>query len=317
MLNRRIRQFVARLVLIACIAAPRCAVAADVADFIDFSLRDANGTVLLPGRLYIPPVSTSDPTVPRPLIVFLHGSGEGGCDNLAPINGNIDNLLAEAKRRSAFLYAPQAPGEDWQSRKLTDRVMRMVDRAIAEENVDPKRIYMTGLSSGGSGVWNMLSRNRGRFAAAIVIAGDTPACDFVAAHLVDTPICAFQARDDDVVPIAEGRRVMNRILAAAKQRLPSYPAVGTASELLVSNPNLESDRRFDDDTHRRREATNFFLTGTRLDLLYSELSSGGHGIWPAVYNMPAVYDWLFTHSLSETAQRPVTKSAVGLQRYCR
>ena len=79
--------------------------AADVAEFIDFSLRDANNTVVMPGRLYVPPEATTDPHTPRPLIVFLHGSGEAGKDNANQVNGNIDNLLAEAKRRGAFLCA--------------------------------------------------------------------------------------------------------------------------------------------------------------------------------------------------------------------
>ena len=86
------------------------------------------------------------------------------------VNANIDNLLAEAKRRGAFLYAPQT-SSNWSGDTITDRVMAMIDRAIAELNADDRRLYVTGLSNGGGGTWNMLSRYDNRFAAAIPICG--------------------------------------------------------------------------------------------------------------------------------------------------
>src|SRR6476659_8805222 len=100
---------------------PRIAAAANVADFIDFSLRNASNQVILPGRLYVPPEAASDPTTPRPFILFMHGGGEGGTNNVSQINGNIDNLLAEAKLRGAYLYAPQTTN-NWSSATLSANV---------------------------------------------------------------------------------------------------------------------------------------------------------------------------------------------------
>src|ERR1044072_1061470 len=96
-----------QLFLLLAFAGPQLGTAANVADFSNFSLTTGL-TTLLPGRLYIPPEATSDPSIARPLILFLHGSGENGTNNLSQINVNIDNLLAEAKQRGAFLYAPQS-----------------------------------------------------------------------------------------------------------------------------------------------------------------------------------------------------------------
>src|SRR6185436_15871527 len=107
---------------------PRIAPAANVADFLDFSLRNASNQVILPGRLYVPPEATSDPTTPRPFILFMHGGGETGTNNTSQVNGNIDNLLAEAKRRGAYLYAPQSTG-NWSSATLTTNVMTMIGQA--------------------------------------------------------------------------------------------------------------------------------------------------------------------------------------------
>ena len=126
---------------------PQLATAANVADFSNFSLTSGS-SVLLPGRLYIPPEATANATIPRPFILFLHGGGESGTNNLSQINGNIDNLLAEAKRRGAYLYAPQT-ANNWSDSTVTQHVMTMIDRAVADQNVDNLRLYVTGLSNGG------------------------------------------------------------------------------------------------------------------------------------------------------------------------
>jgi poly(3-hydroxybutyrate) depolymerase len=132
--------------------------AANVSDFINFSHPS------VPGRLYVPP-EAADHANPRPLILFLHGSGETGTNNILQINGNIDNLLQGAKDNGAFLYAPQATTFTWADPTRTANVMSMIDQALLDFNVDPNRLYVTGLSMGGGGVWNMLNRYDDRFAA--------------------------------------------------------------------------------------------------------------------------------------------------------
>ena len=125
------------------------ATGANVADFLDFS------DPIVPGRLYVPP-EAGDPADPRPLILFLHGAGQRGGDNVSQINGNIDNLLDAAKERGAFLYAPQAgprnfmPG-NWEVSHITSTVKAKIEQAISEYEIDTSRIYVTGLSMGGGG----------------------------------------------------------------------------------------------------------------------------------------------------------------------
>jgi predicted peptidase len=259
-----------RLVLVAIIVAAPAphAISANVADFQNFSLT-VNGSLLLPGRLYVPPEAIANPAQRRPFITFLHGGGESGSNNVSQVNGNIDNLLAEAKRRGAFLYAPQTPN-NWSSAILTDRVMTMIDRALVEQNADATRLYITGLSNGGGGTWNMLSRYPDRFAAAIPICGVTPASDFAPARLLDQAIAAFHARNDTVVSVGTSRTVINRILAAAGQPAPLYPSSAGAPDFAYTSPTL--------------------------DLTYGEPAFGGHGIWGLVYNSPPLYNWLFAHT---------------------
>ena len=247
--------------------------AANVADFVDYSLRNTSGAVVLPGRLYVPPAAVTDPATLRPFIVFLHGGGEAGTNNTAQVNVNIDNLLAEAKRRGAFLFAPQSTGA-WSTTSLTTNVMTMVDRALTQYPVNGNRLYVTGLSNGGGGTWNMLSRYPDRFAAGVPICGVSPASDFVPANLVDQAIAAFHARNDTVVSFQTSRNVYNQILTAAGETLPAYPSP-------------------------RDISTDFVHSAAQHDLNYVEFALGGHGIWGPVYNSPQLYEWLFAHALPE------------------
>jgi predicted peptidase len=280
--------------LTAFILISRVAAAANVADFLDFSLRNGTGQVILPGRLFVPPEATSDPTTPRPFILFFHGAGEDGTNNLNQINGNIDNLLAEAKRRGAFLYAPQTTN-NWSSAALTSNVMMMVGQAETTQNVDRNRLYVTGLSNGGGGTWNMASRYPGVFAAALPICGVTPASDFAASRLLNEPVWAFHARNDPTVSVNVTHSVVNNILSAAHQPLPSYPAAGSTVDFFISNPDLAFHRTFED-LIQGGGVSEFRIPGSHLDLMYYEFSTGGHGIWPIVYGSPVVYDWLFAHT---------------------
>jgi predicted peptidase len=246
--------------------APR-GLAANVSDFSVFSLLNSSDQPIQAGRLYVPPESITDPTTLRPLILFFHGSGEAGTDNTAQVNGNIDNLLAAAKSHAAYLYAPQARG-DWQSSIVMSNVKTMVDRSIADFSVDPNRIYVTGLSSGGGGVWNFVNQYPDLVAASVPISAVNPSASFSPAIMVNEPIWAFVSRSDTTVPATVTRGVINSLLTVAGQPLPTY-----------SNDNFGPDQHLD---------------FPPLDLHYSDIR-GGHGIWPTVYNTPAVYDWMFSH----------------------
>ena len=135
--------------------------------------------------------------------------------------------------------------------------MDKVEEALATYRVDPRRLYVTGLSMGGGGTWNMLSRYSDRFAAGVPIAGVSPAGDFVPANLVGLPVWAFHARNDGVVNESRSRSVVNSILTAAARDAINFPADG--------DPN---DFEFVDD---------------ELHLRYTEWPTGGHGIWGRVY----------------------------------
>jgi predicted peptidase len=241
--------------------------AAPASEFEIYNLVDELNVTRLRGRLHVPASYATEPTTLRPLILFLHGSGESGTNNLSQINGNIDNLFAAAKTHDAFLYAPQT-NSGWEQSVLLDRAMTMIDRAIAERSVDPNRIYVTGLSMGGGGAWNFLQQFSERIAATVPICGVYPTDDFMPAELLDEAIWAFHGRSDTSVPVAVTRNVINSFLAEAGLPAPTYPTS-------VFTPHTAFDF-------------------PPLDLRYTDMR-GNHGIWPEVYAMPQLYDWMFAH----------------------
>ena len=237
---------------------------ASQAGLVNYTLVDqSSGRTLLPGKLYVPPEAANGP---RPLILFLHGAGEIGTDNQAQVNSNINNLLAEAERRGAFLYAPQT-NSNWSDKAVTDRVLSMVNKSLTDYAVASNQLYVTGLSMGGGGAWNMLNRYGDTFAAGVVIAGIAPGSDFKAANMLDESVWAFHARNDTVVSVGASRNAMTFILRAASETRPPFPA---------SNDN------------------DFEFHASTIDFNYTEYKVGGHGIWHRVYDTPEVYDWMFS-----------------------
>ena len=251
--------------LVVCQIAADCR--ADVDDFIEYN------HPLLPGRLYVPPEANNEP---RPFILFLHGAGETGTNNTSQVNGNIDNLLDSAMARGAYLYAPQAITRNWSDTTRTTTVMSMIDQALTDFNVDPDRLYVTGLSMGGGGVWNMLNRFDDRFAAAVPIAAVSPGSDFDARNFVSKPTWAFHARNDTTVPSTASRTVVDGILTEASAAALTYP------------PTSE---RF----------TTLRYANEPVGLNFTEWPVGGHGIWGAVYENSEMYEWMFAKTLTSPA----------------
>ncbi len=173
-----------------------------------------------------------------PLVVFLHGAGERGDDNAAHMRRPLRLLNApHMASKPCFMLAMQCPkGESWAPFRprgpLPDRplpamqaLMEAIETVVAEYPVDPTRIYLTGLSMGGFGTWELAARRPSWFAAAVPICGGGRAQ--IAPALVDLPIWAFHGQNDQVVKEAGSRRIIDAIRAAGgRPAYSSLPGVG-------------------------------------------------------------------------------------------
>jgi len=185
------------------------ALAADPAEFLALSFTDSTGTT--PYRLYVPP--TYDPEKQYPLVLFLHGAGEKGTDNVRQINGNIDNLFNHVKmpQYESLLVAPQAAG--WWGGAETDRANKIVELLQTQYNIHPDQVFCTGLSMGGGGTWEMASHHTSTYNVFVPICGTGTFTQY-ADRMVDYPIWAFHAADDTTVSVAYTRGMILAIREA-------------------------------------------------------------------------------------------------------
>ena len=164
-----------------------------------------------------------------PLVLFLHGAGERGADVARVAACGLPFDLAGGIELPARVVAPQCPTDTTWSQHL-DGLLLLLDHVLAEGDVDPERVILTGLSMGGTGAWHLAVVAPERFAAlAPVCAQDTwfiGDATFVDA-LRRVPVWAFHGEDDDVVPADASREHVATLRAAGVDaRLTLYPGVG-------------------------------------------------------------------------------------------
>jgi predicted peptidase len=181
----------------------------------------------LPYRLYVP--KSYDRTRAYPLILFLHGSGSNGDDNVSQLVRSVEVLVTEAQRyEPAFVLAPQCPrGTKWvvrpvprppflnydQSSMAEGEAAKLVivalDEILQKYSVAEDRIYITGMSSGGTGTWDAITRHPSRFAAAIPITGANDPSR--APVIADMPIWTFHGELDELSPVQNTREMVREL----------------------------------------------------------------------------------------------------------
>lgn len=150
--------------------------------------------------LYYPENYEEKPDEKFPLLLFLHGGGESG-DSLVTIKRNgPPKLITRGKQFPFLILAPQNPHKKkWWN---TTALAQLLDTIVANNKVDKDRIYLTGLSRGGAGAWELAVQYPDKFAAMAVVCGMAP---LPYASWIDKnmPIWVFHGDKDDSVPISE------------------------------------------------------------------------------------------------------------------
>ena len=209
-------------------------------------------------RIMFPEVMTADSVYP--LVLFLHGAGERGNDNTAQLAWGLDVFADEDFRKDhpAIVIAPQVPaGSFWanlnwrqQGAALMDEPalpLKLAYELVLEMKekypVDEHRLYVTGLSMGGFGTWDIITRYPDLFAAAMPICGGgDPAKAY---RLTEIPIWNFHGARDNVVPPDLSRDIINAIWeAGGKPGYTEYPDVDHFSWVPAYNDRFVLDWLF-------------------------------------------------------------------------
>ncbi|MDB6163345.1 MAG: phospholipase [Xanthomonadaceae bacterium] len=178
-----------------------------------------------------------------PVILFLHGSGERGDDGDKPVAVGIGTYVrAHLADFPAIVVFPQAPDNSEWSGTSSRLAFGTLDAATREFHGDASRTYLTGLSMGGYGVWELALLQPQRFAALVPVSGairppnderalfvtpvasETDPYAALARRLRAMPIWIFHGAKDDVVPLEDDRRTTAALKAAGNAvRYTEFP----------------------------------------------------------------------------------------------
>jgi predicted peptidase len=226
-----------------------------------FEARTHKSDWMMPYRLFRPEGSGK-----APLVMYLHGSGGLGDDNLKQLAfGNIFGtrvwLLPENQKRfPCYVVAPQTD-RGWARYDLSEQssgppkvlpglgdgsrmALEVIDALRREFAIDERRIYVMGQSMGGAGTWNVITYRPKFFAAAVICCGSISTEDGTGS--IGTPLWNFHGDSDKTVPVSVSR---DRI--AARRKAGGHP-------------------------------------------LYTEYAGVDHNVWEWAFTEPSLVDWLFS-----------------------
>jgi poly(3-hydroxybutyrate) depolymerase len=207
-----------------------------------------------------------------PVILFLHGSGERGADGMDQTQIGLPAAIRSHPERWPFVVVmPQVPFQHhhWTDPEMMQMAVATLDAAVKEFHGDPQRLYLTGLSLGGYGTWEIAKNWPHKFAAIAPVCGgvfwsyapdrwhDTDLPEQYARAVGRTPIWIFHGADDPVV--------------IPKQAVLLYEAVKANSG----------------------------------DVRFWEYAGVRHNAWDKAYANPDLPRWLLSHTLNQVAaQQP-------------
>lgn len=223
--------------------------------------KSENGTLLY--QKYTPELKAGEK---YPLIIFLHGAGERGDNNISQVAGQdaFLNLIfgPDGSKHSAYLIAPQCPSDkkwcevEWgnpDSHKMPETpsygmqlLHELLQSMKVKDQIDPNRIYVTGISMGGYGTFDFLVRYSDEIAAAVPVCGGADNEKLASMpELKKIPVWIFHGGADGVVKTQRSRN---------------------AFEALQKNG---------------------------VNVQYTEYPGVGHGCWGLAYHQDGLVEWLF------------------------
>ncbi len=179
-----------------------------------------------------------------PLILFLHGAGERGTDIWKVATHGPGKFAGAHPDFPFILVSPQCPERQiWSA----DALLGLLDEVTAKYVVDTSRVYLTGLSMGGYGTWDLGLTHPEKFAAIVPICGGGQMIAVLLSSrdngqaLKSLGVWAFHGTKDPVVPLEESQRMVDALKKAGVDdvKLTVYPEAGhDAWTETYKNPEL-------------------------------------------------------------------------------
>lgn len=180
-------------------------------------------------QVYLPEDFRRDDHRQWPIILFLHGRGERGAEGMWQTQVGLPSTVRDHPERWPFIIVmPQCPQMHyWTDPDMMAMAMAALDQETIEFHADTSRTYLTGLSLGGYGAWELAHSYPKRWAAIAIAAGgifwsyaperwheaSTLPGEY-ARTLGRTPIWLFHGSDDPVVPVREDELIFAALKAS-------------------------------------------------------------------------------------------------------
>ncbi len=252
-----------RIVLALFLLVTSLSVHAELDDYTAATWESPNGGSFL--YRYRAPETIKEGTT-YPMVVFLHGAGGRGDDNMGQLRDA--RAIQAFQQRSlgtelpAFVFAGQVPkNEQWvnvnwssldhRMPEISDSMRMMFESLDAflekhAEQIDRTRIYVMGLSMGGYGTWDAMQRRPDFFAAGVPICGGGDV--ELAPKIASIPTWVWHGDRDSVINVSRSRDMVAALKATG------------------GSPR------------------------------YREIPGGGHNVWSTCWETDELWTWLFAQT---------------------
>jgi antitoxin component YwqK of YwqJK toxin-antitoxin module/predicted esterase len=158
--------------------------------------------------LYLPGEYEKNSNDPWPLIINLHGSSLRGDDLEKVKEYGLPRVIEKGKDFPFIIASPQCP--DKKTWATDDWFPAFLEELKSKYRIDPDRIYLTGVSLGGEGVWNLAIKYPETFAAIAPLCGPTGRLNFPvqARRIKHIPAWVFHGGRDLLVPVNESETMV-------------------------------------------------------------------------------------------------------------
>ncbi|RUT73430.1 alpha/beta hydrolase-fold protein [Ancylomarina longa] len=161
---------------------------------------------------YTPKEYNADTLKKWPLIIYLHGGSSRGTDTLKLYCCGIPDQIWRKREFPFIIVAPQCPiNQRWSTDNWFENFYKEI---TTKYRVDTNKVYLTGVSLGGSGTWYLAIKYPEKFAAIAPMSGFTRHMDFIMRNtdnLINIPIWAFHGKIDKVVEFEDTEWIFNKL----------------------------------------------------------------------------------------------------------
>lgn len=172
-----------------------------------------------------------------PLIIYLGGGSQKGNDLNKLKTYGIPYYIQQGHEYPFIIASPQCPdGKYWTTENWFDS---LYSDLITKYKIDTTRIYVTGISEGGFGTWQVAMDYPDMFAAIVPLCGGVNNNDTInIGRLNQLPVWTFHGTADDLIPIGETERIVSKLEASGNIQFTRLPNEGHGIQYLYADNKI-------------------------------------------------------------------------------